>query len=73
MQGLVDVGDVTDEENEGNGLGDLALLLFWSSSSQGSHALRDHMHDVPFAAANCAVAVVLRRHDWHIGVMKPMM
>src|SRR5436189_5878848 len=73
MQGLVNVGDVMGEKNEGNGLGDLAFVLFWSSSSQDFHAVRDHMHDVPFATASCAVAVVLLRHDWHIGVMKPMM
>ena len=56
----------------GNGLRDLALVLFGKPSSQDVDAERNHVNDVPFAATCGAVLVSLRRHHRDIGVVKPM-
>src|SRR5437667_10458211 len=73
MQWLVNVGNVMRKQNKCYGLGNLSLILFRHSSLQNLDAERNHMDDVPFAAAGVSVAVSLRRHDGYVGVMEPML
>src|SRR5215831_20352458 len=73
MQWLMNIRDVMRQENKRNGLSNLALVLFGHSPLQHVDAERNHVHDVPFAATDGAVAIPLRRQHRDISVMKPVM
>src|SRR5437868_1625208 len=68
----MNISDVMREENDGNRLRDLALVLLGDSSLQHTDAKRNHVHDVPFAATSVSVTISLRRHHRDISIVKPM-
>src|SRR5262245_11064526 len=72
MQRLMNICDVMGKENDRNGLCDLSLVLVGDSPLQDIDAERNHVHNVPFAATNGALAVSLRGHHRDIGIVKPM-
>src|SRR4029453_7489688 len=72
MQWLMNVRDVVREENDGNRLGNLALVLLGNSSLQDVDAERNHMHDVPFAPTGSTIAISLRGRHRDICVVKPV-
>src|SRR5262245_13336415 len=68
----MNICDVMGEQNDGNRLRDLSLVLFGDSPLQNVDTERNHVHDVPSAPTNGAVAILLRGQQRDIGVVKPM-
>ena len=73
MQGLVNIGHIMSQQNNGDWLGDLPFILFRDSSLQDLNAVRNHMDDVPSAATGLAFGIFLHPYDGDVCVVKPMM
>ena len=72
VQRLMNISDVMGQENDGNRLRDLPLVLFGDSPLQHIDAERNHVHDIPFAPTCVSVTISLRRHHRDISVVKPV-
>src|SRR6266436_406431 len=68
----MNISDVMGQENDGNSLRDLPLVLFGDSPLQDIDAERNHVDDIPFAPTGVSVTISLRRHHRDIGVVKPV-
>ena len=73
VQGLMDVADIVGKQNHGDGFRDLARVIFPDFAAEDTHAIGDHVHDVPLAAPGFAFRIFVRIQDRHVGVMEPMM
>src|SRR5882757_7501307 len=68
----MNIRDVMGQENDGNRLRDLPLVLFGDSPLQDIDAERNHVYDIPFAPTGVSVTISLGRHHRNISVVKPM-
>src|ERR1700736_2375735 len=68
----MNVAGVMREQNYRDRFGDFPRIIFRSFTAQNIDAKRNHVDDVPLAAAGLAIGVLFQIENRHVGVMKPM-